>query len=220
MSSHSTDPNGPIVAHQFEDAAQQHEIVTLGMWAFLITEVMFFGGLFAAYAIYRAEYPHAFDEGSHLLDIGLGCFNTVVLILSSLTMAMAVRAAQLAKMKASIVYMVATLGLGLVFLGVKAVEYTAKFQHHLIPGHDFHPHGPNPFGMEIYYSLYFALTGMHAIHMVIGALVLLSIILMTVKGKINARYNSPIEIFGLYWHFVDIVWIFLFPLLYLLGRHA
>lgn len=220
MSSHSTDSNDTIVAHQFEDAAQQHEIVTLGMWAFLITEVMFFGGLFTAYAVYRAEFEHAFAVGSSMLDINLGLFNTIVLIASSLTMAMAVRAAQLAKQGQTIFFLVSTLFLGCVFLGVKAIEYSAKFQHHLIPGYDFHPHGANPFGMEIYYSLYFALTGMHAIHMVIGALVLSVIIWMTATGRINRRYNSPIEIFGLYWHFVDIVWIFLFPLLYLLGRHA
>ena len=190
------------------------------MWAFLITEVMFFGGLFAAYAVYRMQYPAAFDEGSHLLDIGLGTFNTVVLILSSLTMALAVRAAQMGKKNGTLFFLVSTLGLGTIFLGVKAVEYSAKFQHHLIPGHGFHPHGPNPFGMEIYYSLYFAMTGMHAVHMIIGAAVLLVLIGMTAKGKIHAGYHSPIEMFGLYWHFVDIVWIFLFPLLYLLGRHA
>lgn len=218
--SHPVKPTETIVAHQFEDAAQQHEAITLGMWAFLITEVMFFGGLFTAYAIYRMQYPAAFDEGSHLLDIKLGAFNTVVLILSSLTMALAVRASQMAKKNTTLFFLVSTLVLGAIFLGVKAVEYSTKFEHNLIPGHGFHPHGPNPFGMELFYSLYFAMTGMHAIHMIIGAAVLLALIVMTAKDKINARYNSPIEMFGLYWHFVDIVWIFLFPLLYLLGRHA
>lgn len=218
--SHNNDPNGIIVAHQFEDAAQQHEAVTLGMWAFLITEVMFFGGLFTAYAIYRMQYPAAFDEGSHLLDIKLGAFNTVVLILSSLTMALAVRSSQMAKKSGTLFFLLATLVLGGIFLGVKAVEYSTKFAHHLIPGHGFSPHGPNPLGLEIFYSLYFAMTGMHALHMIIGASVLLALIFMTAKNKINARYHSPIEMFGLYWHFVDIVWIFLFPLLYLLGRHA
>jgi cytochrome c oxidase subunit 3 len=217
--SHSAKPGETYFAHQFEDAAQSHESITLGMWIFLITEVMFFGGLFTAYAIYRAQYSAAFDEGSHMLDISLGCFNTVVLILSSLTMALAVRCAQLGKMTGALFNMVLTLGLGTVFLGVKAVEYAAKFQHGLVPGPNFAPHGVHSFGMEIYYSLYFAMTGMHAVHMIIGAAVLLVIIGMTAKGKINKTYNSPIEIFGLYWHFVDIVWIFLFPLLYLLGRH-
>lgn len=217
--SHSNKPGETYYAHQFEDAAQAHEAITLGMWAFLITEVMFFGGLFAAYAIYRTQYPMAFDEGSHMLDIRLGAGNTVVLILSSLTMALAVRCAQLGKMKSAITHMVLTLGLGTIFLGVKAVEYAAKFEHNLVPGHNFAPHGVTHFGIEMYYSLYFALTGMHAVHMIIGAVILAVIIGMTVKGKINQSYNSPIEIFGLYWHFVDIVWIFLFPLLYLLGRH-
>lgn len=217
--SHSAKPGETYYAHQFEDAAQSHESITLGMWIFLITEVMFFGGLFTAYAIYRAQYSAAFDEGSHMLDITLGCFNTVVLILSSLTMALAVRSAQLGRMAGAVVNMVLTLGLGTVFLGVKAVEYTAKFQHGLVPGPRFAPHGVHSFGLELYYSLYFALTGMHAVHMIIGAVILAVIIGLTVKGKINKSYNSPIEIFGLYWHFVDIVWIFLFPLLYLLGRH-
>ena len=217
--SHSAKPGETYVAHQFENASQAHEAVTLGMWAFLITEVMFFGGLFAAYAIYRTEYPLAFSEGSHMLDIRLGGFNTVVLILSSLTMALAVRCSQLGKMIGSLFFMIATLGLGTVFLGVKAVEYSTKFEHHLVPGHHFAPHGVTHFGLEIYYSLYFAMTGMHAVHMIIGAVVLMVLIGMTAKGKINPSYNSPIEIFGLYWHFVDIVWIFLFPLLYLLGRH-
>jgi cytochrome c oxidase subunit III len=217
--SHSAKPGDTYYAHQFEDAAQSHESITLGMWIFLITEVMFFGGLFTAYAIYRAQYSSAFNEGSHMLDITLGCFNTVVLILSSLTMALAVRSAQLGKMAGAVFNMVLTLGLGTVFLGVKAVEYTAKFQHGLVPGPNFAPHGVHSFGLELYYSLYFALTGMHAVHMIIGAAILTVIIGMTVKGKINKTYHSPIEIFGLYWHFVDIVWIFLFPLLYLLGRH-
>jgi cytochrome c oxidase subunit 3 len=116
-------------------------------------------------------------------------------------------------------FLTSTLLLGTVFLGVKAVEYASKFEHKLVPGDAFAPHGIQPFGLEIFYSLYFALTGMHAIHMIIGAVILLVLIGMTAKGKINQAYNSPIEIFGLYWHFVDIVWIFLFPLLYLLGRH-
>jgi cytochrome c oxidase subunit 3 len=215
-----SEPVKTIVAHQFEDAAQAHEAITLGMWAFLITEVMFFGGLFSAYAIYRMQYPHAFDEGSAMLDIKLGGFNTVVLILSSLTMAMAVHASQLGKKFGSLFFMGATWILGAVFLGVKAVEYASKFEHKLIPGPGFAPHGVHSFGLELYYSLYFALTGMHALHMVIGAVILLVLMGMTAKGKIHAGYNSPIEVFGLYWHFVDIVWIFLFPLLYLLGRHA
>ncbi|MBP9732914.1 MAG: cytochrome c oxidase subunit 3 family protein [Candidatus Omnitrophica bacterium] len=217
--SHPTQSGETYYAHQFEDANQAHEAITLGMWAFLITEVMFFGGLFAAYAIYRAQYPMAFDEGSHMLDIRLGAGNTVVLILSSLTMALAVRCAQLGKMKSAIVNMVLTLGLGTVFLGVKAVEYASKFEHHLVPGPHFNPPGITHYGIELYYSLYFGLTGMHAVHMIIGAIILTVIIGMTVKGKIHRGYHSPIEIFGLYWHFVDIVWIFLFPLLYLLGRH-
>ncbi len=218
--SHSSKPGETYYAHQFEDAAQSHESITLGMWIFLITEVMFFGGLFTAYTIYRAQYSAAFDEGSHMLDITLGCFNTVVLILSSLTMALAVRCAQLGKMSGAVFNMVLTLGLGTVFLGVKAVEYTAKFQHGLVPGPNFAPHGVHSFGLELYYSLYFALTGMHAVHMIIGVLLLTGMLPPAYLGWYSPQDHGFLEGVGLYWHFVDIVWIFLFPLLYLVGRHG
>lgn len=211
--------NNSYVAHQFDDAEQQHEAVSIGMWAFLITEIMFFGGLFLGYTIYRWQFPQAFIEGSHYLDIGLGCFNTVILIMSSLTMALAVHAAQLGHKKKITGWLVATLVLGSIFLGVKAVEYSQKFQHHLVPGTHFDSSHMKYAATEIYYSFYFAMTGMHAVHMIIGAAILIVLIIMSMKGKFHEQYNSPVEMFGLYWHFVDIVWIFLFPLLYLLGRH-
>lgn len=210
------------VAHQFDDAAQQKESVTLGMWLFLATEIMFFGGLFLGYSIYRSHYPAGFAFASHHLDIALGGFNTVVLILSSLTMAMAVHSAEIAKKKSLLFYLVTTLGLGALFLGVKVIEYSHKFHAHLIPGPHFALKGTAaaPMGAEMFYCFYFAMTGMHAVHMILGAVVLIALIGMTVRGKITEQYHSPIEMFGLYWHFVDIIWIFLFPLLYLIGRHA
>lgn len=209
-----------FVAHQFDDAEQQHEAISLGMWAFLITEVMFFGGLFLGYTIYRWQYPGAFIEGSHHLSITLGCFNTVVLILSSLTMALAVHAAQLGKKKQITGFLVATLVLGSIFLGVKSFEYAHKFHEHMIPGPHFDSAHVSNKATEIFFSFYFAMTGMHAVHMIIGAAILIVLILMSLRGRFHEKYSSPIEMFGLYWHFVDIVWIFLFPLLYLLGRHA
>ncbi|MCA9396932.1 MAG: cytochrome c oxidase subunit 3, partial [Candidatus Omnitrophica bacterium] len=166
-----------FVAHQFDDAEQQHEAISLGMWAFLITEVMFFGGLFLGYTIYRWQYPGAFIEGSHHLSIVLGCFNTVVLILSSLTMALAVHAAQLGKKRQITGFLVATLVLGSVFLGVKSFEYAHKFHEHMIPGPHFDSAHVSNKATEIFFSFYFAMTGMHAVHMIIGAAILIVLIL-------------------------------------------
>ncbi|MBI2963311.1 MAG: cytochrome c oxidase subunit 3 [Deltaproteobacteria bacterium] len=190
------------------------------MWAFLITEVLFFGGLFAAYTIYRLKYPAAFQKGSLTLDLYLGGFNTAVLIGSSLTMALAVHAAQTSRQKALVIFLAATLLLGSVFLGVKVIEYGDKFHHHHVPGPDFRWRASDRGPAQLYFSLYFAMTGMHALHMVVGVVVLAVLIVMALRRRFGADYFTPIENFGLYWHFVDIVWIFLFPLLYLIGRHG
>jgi len=214
---HEHHPYG--LAHQFEDMAQQKESVLLGMWSFLITEILFFGGYFLTYLVYRVNYPVAFNEGSHHLDIGLGAFNTVVLILSSLTMAMAVHKSHEGSRNGTLGYLIATFILGGVFLCVKYFEYSAKFEHGLVPGLAWHPHGEQSPQLALFFSLYFGMTGMHALHMIIGAGLLIWLLIKTAKGTYTAEYNAPVEIFGLYWHFVDIVWIFLFPLLYLLGRH-
>jgi cytochrome c oxidase subunit 3 len=210
----------PFVAHQFDDRVQQKDAVTLGMWAFLVQEVLFFGGLFTGYTVYRSYYPEAFMAGSHHLVIFWGGLNTAVLITSSLTMALAVNAAQNSKRSHLVGYLTATLFLGCVFLGVKVIEYKAKFDDHLIPGYDFHWDGPLANSVQIFYSFYFVMTGMHALHMIIGAAVITPLIILAIRGRFSKDYYSPIEMFGLYWHFVDIVWIFLFPLLYLLGLHA
>jgi cytochrome c oxidase subunit 3 len=209
----------PYVAHHFDDAEQQHDASTLGMWLFLVQEVMFFGGLFTAYIVYRTAFPQAFHDGSHELDIGLGAFNTVVLLTSSLTMALSVHAAQVSKRGMLIVNLLLTLFLGLVFLGVKVIEYAAKFEHHLVPGPHFAFHGPEANNVQLFFSLYFAMTGLHALHMVVGAGLLMVLIARAAQGMFNKNYYTPVEMVGLYWHFVDLVWIFLFPLLYLLGRH-
>ena len=209
----------PYVAHHFDDAEQQHNASTLGMWLFLVQEVMFFGGLFLAYVVYRTSFPEAFHAGSHELDITLGAFNTVVLLTSSLTMALSVHAAQVSKRGMLIVNLLLTLFLGLVFLGVKVIEYAAKFEHHLVPGPHFAFHGPDATNAQLFFSLYFAMTGLHALHMIIGAGLLMVLIVRSTQGMFNKNYYTPVEMVGLYWHFVDLVWIFLFPLLYLLGRH-
>jgi cytochrome c oxidase subunit 3 len=210
--------HGPL-QHHFDSMEQQRDASTLGMWAFVAQEALFFGGLFTAYLVYRVLYPAAYKLGSHELDVVLGGINTAVLITSSLTMAMGVWAAQTGRRKGLVGWLVATLVLGLAFLVIKFFEYQAKFEHHLVPGPHFQFAGPHGHNVELFFSLYFAMTGMHALHMVIGAGILVYFIANAWRGKYTPEYSHPIELFGLYWHFVDIVWIFLFPLLYLLGRN-
>jgi cytochrome c oxidase subunit III len=210
----------PALAHHFDSLEQQTEASTLGMWVFLATEVLFFGGLFAAYLIYRTWYPDAFAAASHELDVTLGTINTAVLITSSLTMALAVHAAQLGQRRLLMTFLVLTMVLGAAFLGIKSVEYYHKFAEHHIPGPGFQFEKEHFLHAQIFFSLYFVMTGLHALHMVIGIGVMLVMLWWAWRGTITAEYYSPIEISGLYWHFVDIVWIFLFPLLYLIGRHS
>jgi cytochrome c oxidase subunit 3 len=210
----------PELQHHFVDLEAQKEASSLGMWVFLVTEVLFFGGMFTAYVVYRSSYRTAFEGASNLLDIQLGAFNTAVLILSSLTMALAVWAASQGKRKLILLFLALTILLGSVFLGVKVVEYAQKFEHHEVPGaHFVVPHGL-PRQSELFFSLYFCMTGLHALHMIIGIGLLAWLMGKAARGAFTPRYSTPVEMVGLYWHFVDIVWIFLFPLLYLLGRHT
>jgi len=237
----SAEPHGhPALQHHFENMEQQREAGTLGMWVFLVTEIMFFGGMFLAYTLYRSAYPSAFASASNHLDITMGAVNTGVLILSSFTMAMSVYFTQIGKSRPQILCLIATIILGLTFLGIKAVEYRQKYEDSLIPGRliptrPFNPavahegevneHKLHLIGnatvhqVELFYWIYFAMTGMHALHMIIGAGLLTFLLYFSIKGRYGPEYHSPVEVIGLYWHFVDIVWIFLFPLLYLLGRH-
>jgi cytochrome c oxidase subunit 3 len=290
-----THEHHPMLKHHFDDMTQQYEASGFGMWVFLVQEVMFFGGLFVAYLVYRNLYYNAFGTASATLRIWLGTFNTIVLIASSLTMAMAVNAASLGKRKLTMLFLVGTLGLGSVFLAVKVFEYSEKFEKREVPGANFcfHPSGgecssvveredePDTLagtlrfikryatggwgklaegehvaaehggaaehaagasgenveamaspetpganerqrsmpGSEIYFGLYFAMTGMHALHMIIGAGILFWLIYWAWQGLYTPQYFTPVENFGLYWHFVDIIWIYLFPLLYLINRH-
>jgi len=213
-------PNSLAHAHQFDDAGQQYEASALGMWVFLATEIMFFGGLFTAYVAYRSAYPGAFGHASNHLDLTWGTINTVVLIGSSLTMALAVHASQVGKRGALVTCLGLTMLLGSTFLGIKAIEYADKFHHGLVPGPAFTYQGPDAHQAELFFSLYFAMTGLHALHMIIGLGVLAVLLRQAQRGRFGPAYHTPVELVGLYWHFVDIIWIFLFPLLYLVERHT
>jgi cytochrome c oxidase subunit III len=219
----------PELLHHFADAQQQRDASSLGMWVFLATEVMFFGGLFCAYLIYRQWYFGDFGAASKSIDATLGATNTAVLICSSLTVVLAVWAAQTARRTLLIAMLGITMLLGLVFLGIKAIEYKDKFEEHHVPGASFsfdhvsipgHPgQYANPRHAEIFFSLYFVMTGLHALHMIVGLGIFSWLLFAAWKGRFTPEYHTPVEIGGLYWHFVDIVWIYLFPLLYLIDRH-
>jgi cytochrome c oxidase subunit III len=209
----------PGLQHHFDDSAQQLESSTLGMWVFLVTEIMFFGGMFASYTIYRNLFPDAFASTSHYMNVTIGAINTGVLICSSFTMVLAVRAAQLGQKKAVIWFLASTLILGTIFLVLKYVEYHEKWIDHHVPGPSFQ-YADSRFvhQAQILFFLYFAMTGMHALHMIVGAGLLTTLIVMASRNRFSAEWYTPVEMIGLYWHFVDIVWIFLFPLLYLIGH--
>ncbi len=219
----------PILSHQFDDVEQQSEASTLGMWVFLATEVMFFGGLLTAYAVYRSTAPEAVALASRHLNVWLGCLNTVVLLTSSLTMALAVRAAQLRQHRPLVFLLVATMGFGALFLGIKAVEYTADYHDKLIPGWNFEvPEKDRPVveqehldprRMEMFFVLYFFMTGLHAVHLIIGIGLLGVMAYLSWKRWFSGGGAVQIEVTGLYWHFVDVVWVFLYPLLYLIDVH-
>jgi len=235
---------------QFKTLEQQKDTATLGMWIFLVTEVMFFGGIMLAYAINRHTYFHAFAMGSQTLSLTLGTCNTLVLLASSFTMAMGVWSAQTSRKQLLSIFLILTIILGFVFFTIKYVEYSQKFHHHLVPGKSFNIRYciDNPGKCEdisaddlreerqnleeaeradpnlnahaqLYYSAYFGMTGLHALHMVIGAGLLFWLLRESFRGSFDATWNTPVDIVGLYWHFVDIVWIYLFPLLYLIDRH-
>jgi cytochrome c oxidase subunit 3 len=208
--------------HHFADLEQQKETSTFGMWLFLVTEIMFFGGMFATYLIYRLSYYNAWVAGSQTMEIQLGAINTAVLICSSLTMVMAVHFAKIGNRKLTSICLILTLLLGFAFLGIKGVEYHGHWVHHEVPGlnFDFEHHGNYSSGqVAIFFSLYFAMTGMHAVHMIIGAGLLTWLLIANWRGRFTPEYNTPVEMVGLYWHFVDLVWIYLFPLLYLISHH-
>lgn len=242
------------LAHQFEDMPQQNDAYLVGMWAFLVTEIMFFGALFTAYMIYRFTYPHTFLDAHRELDVPLGAINTFVLLTSSLFVALGVRAAQLGNRRGVLLWLSLTLLCAFGFLGIKAVEYSHKFEHNLVPGPNFRYEGKLPTqpdrglvdtpavqqgvdvggpmigavrlgsgqmqaqSVQMFFGLYFVMTGLHALHVIVGILVIGTAVLLVARRHKSVQYFMPIELIGLYWHFVDIVWIFLFPLFYLIPQ--
>ena len=231
----------PYQRHHFETVEQQADTTNFAMWLFLLTEIMFFGGLFTAYLIMRNWYYPAFVEASHQLNIGWGTANTGVLILSSFTVAMGVWSAEMRKKGMLVLFLCLTFVLGLAFLGIKTIEYSEKWEKHHVPGLNWsdatflnpasdpevHKQYPQDKPLapdmaekaEMYFFLYFAMTGMHALHMIIGISLLGFMIFRARAGAYTTGHVTYVENFGLYWHFVDIVWIFLFPLLYLISRY-
>jgi cytochrome c oxidase subunit III len=222
MAEHAAEHHHPsYLGHHFDTLEQQHDANVVGMWTFLITEIMLFGGLFVAYTVFRVLYPQAWAEGSHHLNIFIGTTNTAVLILSSFTVVLAVHAVQTNQPRRATVFMIATIILGLVFLGFKGVEYYEHWVHHQIPGALFQYEGSNPelaSRVHLFTFMYFMMTGTHALHMIIGISVVAYITVRIWRGKYHSRYFTPVELTGLYWHLIDIIWVFLFPLLYLIGR--
>ncbi len=221
-------PRGAHLASHFDDLEQQHQSATLGMWTFLATEVMFFGGLFASFCIYRFTDPEAFIKASQHLDIRLGTINTFVLLTSSLTMALAVRAGQEGDRRGQVRFLLATMVLATAFLGIKGCEYYEEFEKHLAPGAHYSAaalHLPADASVELvrqtqlFFVFYFFMTGLHAFHMIIGIALMAVLAVLAQRGHYTRDYFTPLEMTGLYWHFVDLVWVFLFPLLYLIELH-
>jgi cytochrome c oxidase subunit 3 len=214
-------PSSVEPAHHFEDIGQQRIAATHGMWLFLATEVMFFGGLFLAYTVARWAYPKAFLEASHHLYMSLGAINTAVLLTSSFTMVFAVHAAQLENRRSTYYFLLFTALLGCVFLCVKALEYYLDYKEHLVPGINFQPSGITYRESQLFFWIYFTMTGLHALHVIIGIFVISFMAIFSKRDPdFITRHYSAIENTGLYWHFVDIVWVFLFPLLYLVGHRS
>jgi len=212
-----THTSTPFFQHHFADAGQQHEAAKLGMWVFLLTEVLFFGGLFCAYSIYRAWNPDMFHNAHQALDWRLGGLNTLVLITSSVTMALAIRSFQLDRRGAGIRLLAMTLLLAGVFVVVKYFEYSHKIHVGQLPGKFYHYTGIEGANPHIFFTVYFAMTGLHGLHVLIGMGVIFWLIVRAGRGHFGPHYYSPVEVTGLYWHLVDMIWIFLFPLFYLIG---
>ncbi len=221
-SSVHTEDHNPYLAHHFQSMEQQEESSVLGMWLFLAQEIMFFGGLFLAYSVMRAKYFDAWITGSHSLDVRIGAINTIILLLSSFSVAMAVYYTQTGKKRQMISCLFITMGLGIAFLAIKwFFEYMPKINHGIFPGSAWSPEYtalaafPEQGNLQLFFYLYYVMTGMHALHMIVGFGILTVLIVMAFKNKFGPQYFMPVMLFGLYWHFVDIVWVFLFPLFYL-----
>ena len=217
MADHSGTTTRPShVQHHFVDSEQQFDAAKFGMWIFLVTEILFFGGLFAAYIVYRAWYPELFTLASEELNTLWGGVNTLVLIGSSLTVAMAIKSAQLNQKKNIIINLGITIALACVFMVIKYFEYTHKFEIGIFPGEFYTYGGVDHAQANIFFSLYYMMTGLHGIHVLIGIGLMIWLVIKANKEAFDSEYYTPLEITGLYWHLVDIIWIFLFPLFYLI----
>jgi cytochrome c oxidase subunit 3 len=215
----ATAKDHPALGEHFSTLEQEHQAAEFGMWIFLMTELMLFGGLFVGYIAYRTIYADGFAEGSRHLDLSYGGPNTVILILSSLTMVLSVRSAQLGQQRKLVGYLVATAVLGIVFMAIKGAEYYKHFADGMVPVLAWQYDGPYPAQVQLFFFTYFALTGLHSVHLTIGIVIVLIAAVMASRGAFLAERHVPVEMIGLYWHFVDTVWIFLLPLLYLFGFH-
>lgn len=221
---HEDHVHPPYLAHHFDTPAQQFEAAKVGMWAFLVQELLFFSGIFVAYGVFRSWYPETFSAASHQLDRVMGAGNTIVLLFSSLTAALAVRSAQLGQKKATSNYLLVTIACACIFLVVKFFEYRHKFEAGLLPGQYFHPDHHHlvpgshalPANAHVFFGIYFMATGIHAVHIIVGIGVLLWIWRRNERGDFTKEYYAGVDIAALYWHLVDLVWIYLFPLLYLI----
>lgn len=202
---------------QFSNPQQQRDTATTGMWVFLATEVMFFGGLFASFAIYRMYYTQGFLEGSHGMTLMIGSINTAVLFTSSLTMSLAIHSISNGKQVRTYWLLLLTIFLGILFLSLKFTEYFIHYQEHKVPGIWFETHDPEPGPEQLFYFFYFAMTGLHVIHLSIGIGIVATMAFRTALGRFNSFYHTAIDIAGLYWHFVDIIWLFLFAIFYIPG---
>jgi cytochrome c oxidase subunit 3 len=207
----------PALAEQFDDLEQQRRAATFGMWVFLMTEVMLFGGMITGYTVYRFLYTAGFTEGTRHMELIVGGINTAVLLTSSLMMALAVHSAQTGQRRALTWFLAATIALGVLFIVLKGSEYWRHWEDQLVPGLRFTFAGPLSHQVELFFLFYFIMTGIHAIHLTIGVGLVSVILWMARHGKFSPEAHNPVEVVGLYWHFVDIVWLFLLPLLYLFG---
>lgn len=204
---------------QFSSPEQQRQTTSIGMWIFLMTEVMLFGGLFVAYTVYRFSHPQACDIGSSEMEATIGAINTGVLICSSLTMALAVYSSEIGNQKMIMIYLLLTMLIGIIFLALKMTEYYDHWQDHKVPGFWFVQHGAHAPEVQMFFVFYFIMTGLHALHMTIGISVLAVLLFRTSIGSFNAGYHTPIDMGGLYWHFIDVVWVFLYAIFYIPGLH-
>jgi cytochrome c oxidase subunit 3 len=211
--------------HHFEDLEHQQQATLFGMWIFLATEILIFGGIFTAYTVYRIAYVAEFEVASRQLNLWIGGINTLVLLTSSLTMVLAIHAIRQGRSHSGALHLLLTAALGTAFLGFKAVEYYLDYRENLVPIFAFHPTewaalNVRPEHVQLFLIFYYFLTGLHAIHLLIGIAVVLVLAWFTHRDHFSAEYHSPIESWGLYWHFIDVVWVFLLPLLYLIGSRA